>query len=68
MAGAFVLNLIGFDIGLSQILLNLMLSLPNSRKIESEADELGLRIMSQACYDPRQAVRYVVLHFCYSFS
>ena len=68
MAGAFVLNLIGLDIGLSQILLNLMLSLPNSRKIESEADELGLRIMSQACYDPRQAVRYVVLHFCYSFS
>lgn len=58
MAGAFVLDMLGLDIGLSRIMLNLMLSLPNSRRIESEADELGLRIMSQACYDPRQAIQF----------
>ena len=58
MAGAFALDMLGLDIGLSRIMLNLLLSLPNSRRIESEADELGLRIMSQACYDPRQAVRF----------
>lgn len=58
MAGAFVLDMLGLDIGLSRIMLNLMLSLPNSRRIESEADELGLQIMSQACYDPRQAVQF----------
>ena len=58
MAGAFALDMLGLDIGLSRIMLNLLLSLPNSRRIESEADELGLRIMSQACYDPRQAVQF----------
>lgn len=57
-AVAFVLDMMGWDIGLSRILLNLVMSLPNSRKIESEADELGLRIMSQACYDPREAVHF----------
>lgn len=58
MALAFVMDMLGFDVGLSRIALNLMLSLPNSRKIESEADELGLRIMSKACYDPREAVQF----------
>lgn len=57
-AAAFVLEMMGLDIGLSRILLNLVMNLPNSRKIESEADELGLRIMSKACYDPHEAVYF----------
>lgn len=57
-AAAFVLEMMGLDIGLSRILLNLVMNLPNSRKIESEADELGLRIMSQACYNPHEAVYF----------
>ena len=58
MAGAFALDMLGLDIGISRILLNLLLSLPNSRKIESEADQLGLKIMSKACYNPDEAVSF----------
>lgn len=53
--GAFVLELLGLDIGISRIAINLLLSLPNSRKTELEADYLGLRIMSRACFDPSEA-------------
>ncbi|KAJ2781987.1 metalloendopeptidase [Coemansia javaensis] len=35
---------------------SLVLELPNSRRCEEEADELGLRFMAMACYDPAQAV------------
>ncbi|PWZ00447.1 hypothetical protein BCV70DRAFT_199724 [Testicularia cyperi] len=53
--GAFVLEMFGLDIGLSRAALTLLLSLPNSRKTELEADWLGLRIMSRACFDPTEA-------------
>ncbi|SPO23327.1 related to OMA1 - Metalloendopeptidase of the mitochondrial inner membrane [Ustilago trichophora] len=53
--GTFLLDAFGLDIGLSRALLTLLLSLPNSRKTELEADYLGLRIMSRACFDPREA-------------
>uniref|UniRef100_A0A7S0DUH0 Peptidase M48 domain-containing protein n=1 Tax=Amorphochlora amoebiformis TaxID=1561963 RepID=A0A7S0DUH0_9EUKA len=36
-------------------LLHIVLTLPNSRDQESEADYLGLLLSSAACYDPRQA-------------
>uniref|UniRef100_V5GP75 Peptidase M48 domain-containing protein n=1 Tax=Kalmanozyma brasiliensis (strain GHG001) TaxID=1365824 RepID=V5GP75_KALBG len=57
VAGSFLLDAFGLDIGLSRTLLTLLLSLPNSRKTELEADYLGLRIMSRACFDPREASR-----------
>uniref|UniRef100_A0A7S2U3T5 Peptidase M48 domain-containing protein n=1 Tax=Lotharella oceanica TaxID=641309 RepID=A0A7S2U3T5_9EUKA len=41
--------------GLQQSILNIMLSLPNTRAQETEADYLGLLLSSAACYDPRQA-------------
>ncbi|TKY87217.1 hypothetical protein EX895_003894 [Sporisorium graminicola] len=55
--GTFLLDAFGLDIGLSRAALTLLLSLPNSRKTELEADYLGLRIMSRACFDPREASR-----------
>ncbi|WFD07548.1 metalloendopeptidase [Malassezia vespertilionis] len=59
MIGTFLLDILGIDIGLSQIGLNLLLTLPNSRTMETEADTLGLRIMAQACFNPREAIEYV---------
>lgn len=46
-----------FDVSgqLGASLATLSLSLPNSRVQETEADHIGLLIMSSACYDPRQA-------------
>ena len=41
---------------LSQLLLDFALERPNSRKMESEADYIGLLMMAQACYDPSAAV------------
>ncbi|KAJ1029491.1 hypothetical protein NDA13_002738 [Ustilago tritici] len=55
--GTFLLEAFGLDIGLSRAALTLLLSLPNSRKTELEADYLGLWIMSKACFDPREASR-----------
>jgi len=40
---------------LSSMLVSLLLSLPNSRKLEFEADEVGLILCAEACFDPRQA-------------
>lgn len=37
---------------------NLLYELPMSRKGESEADYIGLMMMAEACYDPREAVSY----------
>ncbi|SPO22010.1 related to OMA1 - Metalloendopeptidase of the mitochondrial inner membrane [Ustilago trichophora] len=53
--GTILLDAFGLDVGLSRAALTLLLSLPNSRKTELEADYLGLRIMSRACFDPREA-------------
>ena len=47
-----------FDISgqLLRHLLNLAFELPGSRKMELEADYIGLLMMAQACYDPNAAV------------
>lgn len=37
-------------------LLDLLFSLPMSRMQESEADFIGVMMMAEACYDPREAV------------
>ena len=49
-----------FDISgeTSSWLLSLALGLPFSRKMESEADYIGLLMMAQACYDPSAAVGF----------
>ncbi|KAF2150560.1 hypothetical protein K461DRAFT_244311 [Myriangium duriaei CBS 260.36] len=59
---AFVLNVGAIFLGLPDIrifthlAIDLGLTKPNSRTQESEADYIGLLIMSEACYDPRAAV------------
>lgn len=35
---------------------NILLDLPFSRKCESEADYIGLLLMSKSCYDPEEAI------------
>ncbi|KAJ3292521.1 hypothetical protein HK104_005219 [Borealophlyctis nickersoniae] len=41
----------------NKMLLEFGLLLPFSRKMEAEADYIGLKLMAQACYDPRAAIR-----------
>ena len=55
MFGVLALELLGLDIGLSRLGMTLLLSLPNSRKVEVEADQIGLQLMSMACFDPQKA-------------
>ncbi|RMZ90736.1 hypothetical protein DV736_g2035, partial [Chaetothyriales sp. CBS 134916] len=47
-----------FDVsgGLAQSLADLLLTLPNSRTQEIEADHIGLLIMAESCYPPAAAV------------
>lgn len=42
-------------VGVGDFLTEWMFSLPHSRAQEQEADTLGLRLMSHACFDPRAA-------------
>lgn len=36
--------------------MKLAVDLPFSRKLELEADAIGLRLMAKACYDPRASI------------
>lgn len=47
--------LFGLDFLTGNMLATYLLELPNSRTQEIEADLIGLRLMSRACYDPRAA-------------
>ncbi|KDR71865.1 hypothetical protein GALMADRAFT_74786 [Galerina marginata CBS 339.88] len=47
-----LLSVLGVDLGLSNFFQKILLELPNSRTQEREADLIGLRLMSRACYNP----------------
>lgn len=55
------LDATGYTMGFGRILGDLALELgltrPASRMQESEADYIGLMMMSKACYDPKEASR-----------
>lgn len=57
LAFAFMASFL-FDIsgGLANSLGSLLLSMPNSRTQEMEADHIGLLMMAQSCYDPHSAI------------
>ncbi|KAF9263887.1 hypothetical protein L218DRAFT_1076826 [Marasmius fiardii PR-910] len=55
IAFMIVLAASGLDLGVSSLLHSLLLELPNSRMQEREADMIGIRLMSKACYDPKGA-------------
>lgn len=40
-----------------RIVMDLGMMLPFSRKCETEADKIGLQLMAQACFDPRESIR-----------
>ncbi|EXJ95391.1 hypothetical protein A1O1_00512 [Capronia coronata CBS 617.96] len=46
------------DTRVSNSVFDLLLSLPNSRTQETEADHIGLLMMAEACYDPREALAF----------
>ncbi|KAK9462947.1 peptidase family M48-domain-containing protein [Lipomyces oligophaga] len=43
---------------LTDIIVTFVFQRPRSRQMESEADYIGLLMMSQACFDPRQAIPF----------
>ena len=51
----FLLWLFFDQLQIASLVVNLALTLPYSRKIEKEADALGLFLMTAACYDPRES-------------
>ncbi|CAO3697713.1 unnamed protein product [Rhizopus stolonifer] len=52
------LQIFGIDTAFlfNQFTMNYMMMSPFSRKCETEADVIGLQLMSQACFDPRESI------------
>ncbi|KTW28390.1 hypothetical protein T552_01652 [Pneumocystis carinii B80] len=55
--GHFILSLFYDPSILGRAIIDICLLKPNSRKLETEADYIGLILMSEACYDPNEAPR-----------
>ncbi|PLW09664.1 hypothetical protein PCASD_18411 [Puccinia coronata f. sp. avenae] len=51
-----MLQVLGLDPALCRAAVTLLMTLPNSRRSEIEADQVGLSIMASACFDPKEAV------------
>lgn len=49
--------MVEFHNPLTSFMKNVLLDLPFSRKCESEADYIGLLLMSKSCYDPDEAIK-----------
>ncbi|KAI9269819.1 peptidase M48 [Sporodiniella umbellata] len=52
------LQIFGVDAGFlfNRFTMNYMMMSPFSRKCETEADVIGIQLMSQACFDPKEAI------------
>jgi Zn-dependent protease with chaperone function len=56
-AVSFLLESLGLDVGLTRLLVTFLLQLPNSRTNETEADQIGLKLMAQACFNPAESTQ-----------
>ncbi|KAG8751840.1 hypothetical protein FRC14_007571 [Serendipita sp. 396] len=54
----FVRAILGADTNLAGLALQALIALPNSRTQELEADLVGLRLMSKACFDPESVITF----------
>lgn len=52
--GLIMYSLTGADM-FNSLLINAVFKMPASREMESEADYIGLMLMSEACFDPKEA-------------
>jgi len=59
LALRLTLALFGVDpsILFNHLSMDLLMMKPFSRKCETEADDIGLQLMAQACFDPREAIK-----------
>lgn len=55
---AVALSMFDVSFQLSSAALNLLLSMPASRKHEAEADYIGLMMMARGCYKPEAAMEF----------
>jgi predicted Zn-dependent protease len=60
---AAVQILLGTNTALGTLALQFLVGLPNSRTQELEADLVGLRLMSKACFEPGAVVECVLSSF-----
>ncbi|ORY10711.1 mitochondrial metalloendopeptidase OMA1 [Clohesyomyces aquaticus] len=58
MAGALLLWTFDLSFYTSKTLMDLFMSLPGSRRQESEADYIGLLMMAEGCYSPEAAMEF----------
>ncbi|KAI9476307.1 MAG: peptidase M48 [Benjaminiella poitrasii] len=54
----YTLLLLGIDPSFvfNRLTYNFLMMMPFSRKCEKEADNIGLQLMAQACFDPRESI------------
>ncbi|KAG7722856.1 hypothetical protein KL929_003883 [Ogataea haglerorum] len=57
-AVAVLMNTIFGPSSFNSVLLNILFESPNSRAMETEADYIGLMLMSLACYNPHESPRF----------
>ncbi|KAG8815112.1 hypothetical protein FRC17_000865 [Serendipita sp. 399] len=58
VADLVIRAVLGADTGLAGLALQALIALPNSRTQELEADLVGLRLMSKACFEPEAVVTF----------
>ncbi|KAI7869338.1 peptidase family M48-domain-containing protein [Spinellus fusiger] len=58
-ASRAIFFLLGIDVSFifNTISMNYLMMMPFSRKCETEADIIGIRLMAHACFDPREALK-----------